>query len=78
MSQADFLYGGIASLLNSTESEKEIKLFIAKFKKKYIKDWKLSKIDAEKRITKDLEFMKEKFVKNNFALDKLNYFINKI
>ncbi len=76
MSKMDFLYAGISSLLNSTENEKEIRLFIAKFKKKYIQERNLSKIEAEKRIKKDLEFLKEKFIKNNFALDKLNYFIN--
>jgi hypothetical protein len=78
MSQTDFLYAGIASLLNSTENEKEIRLFIAKFKRKYIKEWKLSKIEAENRIRMDLEFLKGKFIKNNFALDKLNYLLNKV
>ena len=65
-------YGGIAGLLNSVKSEQEIKLFLTKYKKWYIRSHNLSKNEAEDRIKLDVRFFIDKFVKNTDLISKLN------
>lgn len=71
MSDKYLVYGGIAKILNTIESEKEITLFLAKYRKWYIKERNLSRWEANEHIKHDLGFFIKNFIKNPDLVFKL-------
>jgi|GEM_PF-5386770 len=71
MSDKYLAYGGIAGILNSLQSENEIKLFLAKYRKWYIKERNLSRWEAEEHIKHDMGFFIKRFIRNPELILKL-------
>lgn len=67
-----YLPYGISGFINSVDSEKEIRLFLSKYKKWYIKNFNLSKNEAENHIKMDIRFYINKFIKNEDFANKLS------
>jgi hypothetical protein len=71
MSDKYLVYGGIAKILNSIESENEINLFLAKYRKWYIKERNLTRWEANEHIKYDISFYIKHFIKNPDLIFKL-------
>jgi hypothetical protein len=67
-----YLPYGIAGIINSADSEKEIRLFLSKYKQWYIKTLNLSKNEAENHIKMDIRFYINKFIRNEDLANKLS------
>lgn len=72
MSDKYLVYGGIAGILNSLHSENEIKLFLAKYRKWYIKERNLTRFEAEEHIKHDIGYFIKRFIKNPDLVLKLS------
>lgn len=64
-------YVGLARLLNSLESERDIKIFLSKYKHWYIKERNLSKNEAEDRVKRDIRFFIDRFMRNDDLIRKI-------
>jgi len=71
MSDKFIVYGGIARILNSLESENEIKLFLTKYRKWYIKERNLTRWEADEHVKHDIGFFIKSFIKNPELIFKL-------
>lgn len=69
-------YIGLAGLINSLETEQDIKIFLSKYKKWYIQEKHLSKQEAENKIKLDLKYCIEKFCVNGGLAEKFYRILN--
>jgi len=72
MSDKYLVYGGIAGILNSLESEQEIKLFLTKYRKWYIKERNLNRFEAAEHVKHDIAFFIRNFIKSPELILKIN------
>ncbi|MDD3013730.1 MAG: hypothetical protein PHC34_08525 [Candidatus Gastranaerophilales bacterium] len=72
MSDKYLAYGGIAGILNSLQSENEIKLFLVKYRKWYINERNLTRWEAEEHIKHDIGFFIKRFIRNPELILKLS------
>jgi hypothetical protein len=72
MSNKYLAYGGIAGILNSLQSDNEIKLFLTKYKKWYIKERNLTRWEADEHIKHDIGFLIKRFIRNPELILKLS------
>jgi len=63
---------GMADMLNSLESDEEIKVFLSKYRKWYINEKNYSKYEAQEQIEKDLKYYARKFIKNEELRQKIS------
>ncbi len=71
-------YGGLANVINSLNSDEEIKVFLTRYKQWYIKTHRLSKQEAERRVVLDLNYFFCKFIQNKELIKKISNIVNKI
>ncbi len=71
-------YGGLANVINSLNSDDEIKVFLTRYKQWYIKTHGISKHEAEERVVLDLKYFFCKFIQNKALIKKISNVVNKI
>lgn len=70
-------YGGLARLINTLESEQEIKQFMNRYTQWYIKELKLPKEEAENRVKLDLNYFMNKFIHSSELKFKIQSIISR-
>lgn len=72
MSEKFIPYAGLAKFLNTINEEKEVRVFLAKYKQWYIKEYSLSREEAKRRVVMDLRFFIERFIKDDEKVSMIN------
>ena len=69
-------YIGLAGLINSLETEQDVKVFLSKYKKWYVQEKHLDKMEAENKIKLDLQYCIEKFRINKNLAEQFRRLLN--
>lgn len=66
-----YTYGNTTGILNTLETDKDIKVFLSKYKQWYIKERNFSKNEAEWQIRSDISYILKKFLIKDDLSQKL-------